>query len=257
MSHFTVAVISDPKGKTVEELLAPYQENNMDDCPEEYLEFVDETEEVINNFEKHKDEYSSIEKFAKDYYGYEINENGKYGYVENPNAKWDWYQVGGRWSGSLKLKSNALSGERGSKSWQNASVKLNDDEFDSAKIGDIDFSPDMKEYNKAIRFWELYVDGQEAQNSEDKELIEWCFYKPDYYKNRYLNKELYAKTESEFSTYAVITPDGVWHSKGDMGWWGCSSESDEENRAWHKSFYETFIQNTNPDFYLTVVDCHI
>lgn len=31
MSHFAVAVISDGT-KTIEELLAPYQENNMEDC---------------------------------------------------------------------------------------------------------------------------------------------------------------------------------------------------------------------------------
>jgi len=35
MSHFTVLVI----GKDVEEKLAPFQENNMDDCPKEYLKF--------------------------------------------------------------------------------------------------------------------------------------------------------------------------------------------------------------------------
>lgn len=39
MSHFTVAVFSDGS-KTVEKLLAPYQENNMGDCPKEYLERV-------------------------------------------------------------------------------------------------------------------------------------------------------------------------------------------------------------------------
>ena len=38
MSHFAVAVISDGT-KTTEELLAPYQKNNMGDCPKEFLEF--------------------------------------------------------------------------------------------------------------------------------------------------------------------------------------------------------------------------
>ena len=40
MSHFAVAVISHTP-EEVESLLAPYQENNMGDCPSEYLEFVD------------------------------------------------------------------------------------------------------------------------------------------------------------------------------------------------------------------------
>jgi hypothetical protein len=47
MSHFTVLVIGDK----VEEQLAPYQENNMGDCPGEYLEFNDITEEERNNYE--------------------------------------------------------------------------------------------------------------------------------------------------------------------------------------------------------------
>ena len=42
MSHFTVMVIGD----NPEEQLAPYQENNMGDCPQEYLEFNDLTESL-------------------------------------------------------------------------------------------------------------------------------------------------------------------------------------------------------------------
>ena len=50
MSHFTVAVITDDINK-LEGMLAPYQENNMDDCPREYLEFNSNTitYENINN----------------------------------------------------------------------------------------------------------------------------------------------------------------------------------------------------------------
>ena len=44
MSHFTVAVITESLDK-VDELLAPYQENNMGNCPKEYLEFYDIEEE--------------------------------------------------------------------------------------------------------------------------------------------------------------------------------------------------------------------
>lgn len=55
--HFTVLVVGDNPDK----LLAPYQENNMGTCPEEYL-----------------------------------NEEGW-----NPNSKWDWYVLGGRWDGFL------------------------------------------------------------------------------------------------------------------------------------------------------------
>ncbi len=64
MSHFTVLVIGDD----VEGQLAPYQENNMRDCPEEYLEFNDVSEEFTEQWTtKDLDLYVSPEgeKFLK------------------------------------------------------------------------------------------------------------------------------------------------------------------------------------------------
>lgn len=37
-------------------------------------------------------------------WGYEIDENENVIISNNPNAKWDWYSIGGRWSGFLKTK---------------------------------------------------------------------------------------------------------------------------------------------------------
>lgn len=58
MSHFTVGVIlENPKGdnykfnKDLEMALAPFQENNMGDCPKEYLEFNSVTEEEKETYE--------------------------------------------------------------------------------------------------------------------------------------------------------------------------------------------------------------
>jgi hypothetical protein len=353
MSHFTVAVFTK-EGQTVEELLAPYQENNMGDCPKQYLKFHDIEEKYKDKFEndtrkefycesssswgqqvsesvykilkntqvgkkaalvinknsvgcgyfkkdhtyrcyyneKHecpkehiwikvidtvhfegdiivevinppkeisfKEYYNNdFEYFMKEWAGYERNEEGKYGYWENPNAKWDWYQIGGRWSGLLKLKNNAESGEYGKRSWTNKNTIISGNKADSAKIKDIDFSIDKKEYVESLRFWELVVEGDTPKNTEEKRIIENNFYKPEYYSNRYDNKEEYARLSSEFSTYAVITPDGIWHSKGEMGWWACGSETDEEAKAWNKSFKKRFINTADPEWILTVVDCHI
>ena len=56
MSHFTVAVFIDGKEdfeyleSRLGEMLAPYQENNMGNCPEEYLEFH-------SSYKEHKEEY--------------------------------------------------------------------------------------------------------------------------------------------------------------------------------------------------------
>jgi len=50
---------------------------------------------------KHNKMYPTFEDFAKEWHGH--NER-PYGYWTNSNAKWDWWQVGGRWTGLLKLK---------------------------------------------------------------------------------------------------------------------------------------------------------
>lgn len=153
MSHFTVLVI----GNNAEKQLAPFQENNMGDCPESYMTFHDrETEcleeyetktrtmvvnpeggywdtfdnrfrvkgsfgigsstyKVPDNYEKKevpmKELYATFDEFMKEYHGYNERDEktGKYGYWENPNAKWDWYELGGRWTGFFKVKRQKLN----------------------------------------------------------------------------------------------------------------------------------------------------
>ena len=52
MSHFTVAVIVNKLDENeVAKMLAPYQENNMGDCPKEYLTFHSITEEYKEDYE--------------------------------------------------------------------------------------------------------------------------------------------------------------------------------------------------------------
>ena len=70
-------------------------------------------------------------------------------------------------------------------------------------------------------------------------------------------KESFIKRNSEFTTYAVITPDGKWHSKGNMGWFGISDESEEEANKWADNFYDAFIRNADQELMLVIVDCHI
>ena len=47
MSHFLALVI----GQDWEKQLAPYQENTMGDCPKEYLQFFDMSEEAISDYQ--------------------------------------------------------------------------------------------------------------------------------------------------------------------------------------------------------------
>lgn len=261
MSHFSVAVFTDGT-KTVEQLLAPYQENNMGDCPKEYLEFFDIEEEYKNKYETDsramlktsdgniiftwskeakearengalevevplKALYSTFEDYMESYEGCDgrDSETGRYGYWENPNAKWDYWGVGGRFA-----------------------------DVDKIKVKDFDFTPNPEYYKKAERFWEIIVEGQPLKEGEKQP---FNFYKVEYYLKRYKNKETYAKIMSLFITYAVITPDGKWHQKGEMGWFGMSSDTADEALDWDMNYKSRFIDTADPEWFLTVVDCHI
>lgn len=252
MSHFAVAVFTKPNGKTVEELLAPYDENLE---VESYVSRTkEEALEKIAQYEDQHPEYKTMtdEEKIRDWFGYEdFDEDGNPLTTYNPDSKWDWYSIGGRFPGRLKAK----NGAHGEGSAFHANPRI-DGEFDSARVGDIDFSMDMDEYNKAIRYWEVVVEKQPLREDENKDdFPNW--YRDGYYEEYYRDKETYAKICASCSTYAVLTPDGVWHSKGDMGWFGASFETADESLDWDLHYKERFIDTADPDWTLTIVDCHI
>jgi hypothetical protein len=80
-----------------------------------YKELMTFTEYVLK-YEEKKPLKPGQKKTGKHKYGYaELNEQGEVVKVikrTNPNSKWDWYALGGRWNGFLKLKSFVNSGNR-------------------------------------------------------------------------------------------------------------------------------------------------
>jgi len=370
MSHFTVLIV----GEDAEKQLAPFQENNMGDCPKEYLEFNDVEEENRKDYEEgirhefycgsssswgqpissknyavikdlaigekvqlkvekealfgyfkkdtnyrcydagseaykgkdrrcpsedeliwikvvgivkstHPDpdvcfegeievevvnppkeialkEYypEGFDSFIKEWSGYEKDpENGKYGYWENPNAKWDWFQVGGRWSGFFIMK-KGCNGDLGKKSWCNASDVIADNKADQARKGDIDWdkmvSSSFEEYSKKYdKFEELLgLDPEKAKQS-----AYWDF-NVENVSGKALDEEWIPESREQYlkkaitTTFAVIK-DGKWYEKGSMGWWGAVSDK-KDIGEWAKEF-EKLIVDLPDETLLTVVDCHI
>lgn len=39
--------------------------------------------------------------------------------------------------------------------------------------------------------------------------------------------------------FAVVTPDGKWHEKGDMGWWGIVHDK-KEQKFWDEEVLEIY-----------------
>lgn len=156
------------------------------------------------------------------------DEDAVFGYYFNPNAEWDWFEIGGRWNNSIKTKSGVFC--------------------NSCKIGEIDFTPDERKMEINRHFWEIVVNKEPLKEGEKKP---FCFYTEEYLKKLYGDKETYALRNSTFSTYSILTPDGEWLS--------LSSATENEEREWYK-FYQSIIKKfaeENPDYVVTLVDCHI
>jgi len=163
MSHFTVLILGpDPEGQ-----LAPFDENLEMDPFVKFTkeELIEHTRKEIQEYKKmYYDEYAANpDKYIEDcknarHIEYLINEfptklsftdnqlyeegikyeepenlgpNGEVYSTYNPKSKWDWYSLGGRWSGLIKLKEGAegIEGESG--------VGGNETGIDQAKKGDI------------------------------------------------------------------------------------------------------------------------
>lgn len=301
MSHFAVAVISDGT-KKVSELLAPYQENNMGDCPKEYLEFYSVEDEYRPQYENdgckyvfmpdgrrllpwddefrvdgsplgfgsgthkvpehleqreipYKETFATFDDYMREWCGYEKDpEKGKYGYWDNPNKKWDWWVVGGRFRRGVRATNGECApypaGSFLDPKWEDA-TDYPPEHFDQAKLGDMIWDRDEEAAKRADDQWRSWFEGEEIEGVEKAHPL------ASFHAKQYGDRETYVLCESTMWWRAVITPDGKWHEVGEMGWFGCSSESGEELVEWAKKFKERFIDPYPPEYELTVVDCHI
>lgn len=279
MSHFAVAVFSETQDQ-VEQLLAPFQENNMGDCPKKFLKFVSTEEE-------HRQEYSEGTvtkiKTPDGQFLYPWDERfrvpGEIGFGSNTHQVPEgqgYEKVELKFSEVYPTfeeyiedfcgdKKDSETGQYGY--WENPNKKWdywglkhmlrlkNGERASSAQIKDVDFSHDPKAYQHAIRFWEINVEGQELKTGEETRDY-FSLFKPEYYIERYGSKEEYADKESAFSAWAFVTPDGKWHEQGEMGWFCANDATADSTKGFMQELQET-IEKADPASYIATVDCHI
>lgn len=266
MSHFTVLVIGVKNKQEVEEALYPYWE--LDLSPEEMIkdsrtlfetkiplaDLEAEFQKCITEKAKFLEEksiyYSNAKQWVEDWHGYGFNEKEQaYGYFCNPNAKWDWFSIGGRWTGYFKPKENK-TGKLGRPGvFKN---KANDGYVDIIRKGDVDWKS-MKADNRkqALETWTKKL---EKQNPKKPTSDFESTFKPCSKEELEKRKNDFIRINSSSSTFAVIK-DGKWYERGQMGWWACVS-NEEDPDDWNKKFDE-LIDNLSDDTYLALVDCHI
>lgn len=247
--------------------------------------------------------------FVKGYYGTEalgqdappsLAKKHKYGYVRvngegevvavidrtNPHKKWDWWTVGGRYSGKLRaigvaepcdtcrvgdLDLDAMRGAvrvRHGEAWRQALARL-------AKrgIGEARARAEWAACARAIvetrAAWEARKDGSRffdwiktlAADHPVRVAADSGVYDAvgGYWDGIGIEEhdpdiDAWIREVPVLTTYALVR-DGKWYASGDMGWWGmdtkhCSAEE------WQRQVDRLLVE-LPADKYLAVVDCHI
>lgn len=275
MSHFAVLVVGDD----IEKQLAPFQENNMGDCPKEYLAFHDKTEELKEDFETDTTlgvrgprggTYSGYDKRFKNprwsmtYTRGEPNEPEYvypegYTVVEEMPVKelygtLDEYAT--KYHGYKKDPDTGLYGY-----WENPNAKwdwfvvggryagrlvMKDGHVtDSAPVGELDLDGMLRARQESFR---------EQYRAAMKEMGDPGMRKFIYGVEEGATEEQHVAKAKALSAFAVLK-DGKWYEKGEMGWWAMvSNEKDDD--AWDREF-DLLIKSLPPETRITFVDCHI
>jgi len=157
MSHFTVAVITpeQPSDDALAAILQPWHEYECTGVDDQYVIDVDVTDEMRADFEKYGKEGQTFEDFVPYWSSAEVRGDGRCYRYTNPNAKWDWWSIGGRWTGLLKIKAGA-SGVLGHQAW--CADPAEEGHADQARIADIDLHA-MAASGHPLRTFAVVKDG--------------------------------------------------------------------------------------------------
>lgn len=224
-------------------------------------------------------------------------------YHRNPKAKWDWYSIGGRWTGWMKLKPMtegelgrpgiftppAKRGTADQTILQNIDIEgmRNDEGAKAAELYDLMLRlTDQQGIPALTEIWEDLTKREDLTWEQRREIYhgqpamlafkamtkkareEWerqgkpertaiarlaWSERPDEF---ILPREgcIRAAQDRAFVPYAVVK-GGEWFEKGEMGWWGMSS-NEKDQGEWNREFAK-LLDGLEPETLITVVDCHI
>jgi len=224
MSHYTVAVFANHP-YDFGELLAPYDENN-----EAFFTFhpVDEAD-LRRDFEACQEDWDFETWLTHNQYC--RDEDGQVGYMCNPDAKWDYYNLDAR-NHEFDLKPGEWDPDE--LHYRKNQYTYTNPDFDAAE---------------STAFWQDYV-------INGKDVDPRPFWKQQYYLDKYGTLEEWLRHCASMMPFAFITPDGVWHSPGTVGWFATDDVTADSNKTYMDEWLR-YINDASVNPYVSFVDCHI
>jgi hypothetical protein len=135
----------------------------------------------------------------------------------NPQGRWDWFTIGGRWSGKF-------DSQRGR---------------DVLRISEIDWADlEQRALVAAAEQWDAL-----AENAPEK------------LEGRDRASFIASESKTYLPTAALLTPDGEWHEPSRIGWFGTSHSETMSEADWAR-FWTEKVQSQDEDSVLVLVDCH-
>lgn len=233
ISHYSVAVFSKTgTNEEYERLLAPFSETD-DRYKTWHIVKPEDVEDLRKQYLKLKNKYPKYDwhHFVKGQGYYE--EGGVLGYYANDDAKWDYYTLGAR-SDEYEVKPGVKNPEKISDYQISTPADATQEQKDEIAL----------EYRRML--------GEDPW--PNNEMPAFC-YKQEYVRKRWPTLETYMTEQLTDSPYAFLTPDGVWHAPGNVGWFAYSNDTVESYAQYLKDWL-AYI-NAHPDMYVSFVDCHI
>ena len=153
----------------------------------------------------------------------------------NPQSKWDWWCIGGRWTGHLAGYDPADDPANYETCWLCQGTGKRNDALGQAE----------RERDPSY--------GCNGCNGEGKKLKF-----PTQLKNEgnvTTAGQLLSEWTIEKTPFAVLTSDGEWHERGEMGWF--ATVSGEKKRGAWEAEVKGLLEAQPKDYMVVVVDCHI
>lgn len=280
MSHFTIMVIGAEDDAELEDMLAPYDENLEKDprWVDLYIPADLRDKPAEEQMQLLIDEWGEDPDLLRVRDG-KVQELT----TRNEDAKWDWWVIGGRWTGYLPLKPGRF-GDLGMPGvFGNAAEPGT---ADRARLGDIDIEAKRRAAAERAhdRFsrWEQVVEQAGEPPVWDYDAYVRNFGSPEAAGEAYRNDPRYKAFRDAFSVfaevrefagktreqyvqeaiagampcYATLTKDEGWLAPGQMGWFGMGTDDDGSRAAYHKRVNE-LLDSLPDDTIITIVDAHI